>query len=164
MMTTLVRRTAITLLTVSLASAPSLSAEVSGRILGDGAKPVPHAVVFVLAEPSVASGAKKPFRIETGDDGGFAAKALTGAGFRLRIVADGYAPMTQPGIPAGATVQLRLKRGAQLAGSVRDRAANTAIGGATIFAWDKDADAFGEDAFRKTTTGKDGRFVLPDLP
>ena len=164
MMTTLLRRTALTIVATAVVSASAPAAEVSGRILGDGAKPVAHAVVRLIPDSAAAPKPGKAARVETGEDGGFVAKGLTGELFRIRVEANGYAPLTQPEIPAGAVVQLRLRRGAKLSGVVRDRVAQTPIGGATILAWDKDAEAFGEDAYRKATSGKDGRFVVSDLP
>ncbi len=139
------------------------TAELRGRIVGDGDKPLSHAVVLVLRDDSAAPKSAKVSRVETGDDGGFAALGLTGETFRIRVQAAGYAPLTQPQLPANASVRLRLKRGAKLTGIVKDRATGGAIAGATVLGWDRDADAFGEDGIRKTTTGKDGRFVLEDL-
>jgi hypothetical protein len=164
MMTTTFRRTALTIIATALLTLPAPAAEVSGRIAGDGAKPVAHAVVRILAEAQAAWKPGKPVRVETGDDGRFVAAGLTGENFRIRVEAVGYAPLTQPGIPAGASVQLRLRRGGTLSGIVRDRVLQKPIGGATVFAWDKDAEAFGEDAYRKAASGKDGRFVVVDLP
>ena len=163
MMTTVVRRTALTLAVTALAWASAPAAELSGRILGDGAKPVAQAVVRLIADGPAVPKPGKAARLETGPDGGFVAKGLAGELFRVRVEADGYAPLTQPGIPAGAVVQLRLRRGAKLSGIVRDSAAQTPIAGATILAWDKDAEAFGEDAYRKAKSAKDGRFVVSDL-
>lgn len=148
----------------ALVAGTALAAEVSGRIVGDDAKPVGHAVVRLLPDVPTPSKPGKAVRVETGEDGRFVASGLTGESFRIRVEANEYAPLTQPGIPAGASVQLRLRRGAKLAGIVRDRAAQTPIGAATVLAWDKDAEPFGEEAYRKATTGKDGRFVVLDLP
>lgn len=148
----------------SLAAPGARAAEVRGRISGDDSKPVARAVVRVLAAASASSKPGKPVRVETGDDGSFVAAALTGEDFRIRVEAPGYAPLIQPGIPAGASVQLRLRRGGTLSGMVRDRVSRNPIGGATVLAWDKDAGPFGEDACRKAVSGKDGRFVVADLP
>ncbi len=164
MMTTLLKRAALTIVAAALTSAAAWSAQISGHILGDGAKPVAHAVVLLLPDTPATAKPGKAVRVETGEDGGFVAQGLTGESFRVRVEADGYAPLTQPGIPASAVVQLRLRRGVKLSGIVKDLTAQTPIGGATILAWDKDAEAFGEDAYRKAESGKDGRFVVSDLP
>ncbi len=163
MMTTFLRRTVLTIVAAALVSSAARSPEISGRILGDGAKPVPHAVVRLLPDAPAAAKPAKAARVETGEDGGFVAKGLTGRSFRIRVEADGYAPLTQPEIPAGAVVQLRLRRGAKLSGIVKDLTTRSPIGGATVLAWDKEAEAFGEDAYRQAKSGKDGRFVVADL-
>src|SRR5262249_12792411 len=106
----------------------------------------------------------KPVRVETGADGSFVAPNLTGETFRIRVEAKGYAPLTQPKIPGGVSLQLHVKTGSAASGIVRDRTTKAPIAGATVVAWDKDAEAFGDDALRKATTGKDGRFVVDDLP
>ena len=103
-------------------------------------------------------------RVETGDDGAFTASGLAGKSFRIRVEAQGYAPLTQPGIPAGANVHLRVQRGATLKGVVRDRLSGNPLAGATVLAWEKDAEPFGEGSYRRATAGKDGRFVVEDLP
>jgi len=164
MMTTFLRRISLTIVAAALVSSAVRSAEISGRILGDGAKPVPRAVVRLLPEAPSATKPAKAVRVETGEDGGFVAKGLTGQSFRIRVEADDYAPLTQPEIPAGAVVQLRLRRGVKLSGLVKAAETQTPIGGATILAWDKEAEAFGEDAYRRAKSGKDGRFVVSDLP
>ena len=147
-----------------MAADAARGAEVRGRILGEGGKPVARAVVRLLPEGPVAAGRGNPARAETGVDGGFEATGLAGELFRVRVEAQGYAPLTQPRIPGGASVQLRLQRGAKLSGVVRDRASGTPIAGATVLAWEKEADVFGEEAYRKAASGKDGRFVVEDLP
>jgi len=139
-------------------------AEVRGRILGDDGKPLARAVVRIVPEPAAGSKPGKISRVETGDDGGFVAAGIAGAAFRVRIEAAGYAPLTQPEIPAGASLQLRVKRGAKLSGIVRDRASKAPVVGATVLAWEKAAEPFGTDAYRTAKTGKDGRFMIADLP
>jgi carboxypeptidase family protein len=152
------------MLATAAAIAAARGAELRGRIVGDGGKPVAHAVIRVLPEGPDAPRAVETTRAESGNDGGFEAAGLTGALFRVRVEAKGYAPLTLPQTPAGASLKLRLLRGAKLSGVVRDRASGAPIAGATILAWEKGADAFGEDAYRKATSGKDGRFVVEDLP
>jgi hypothetical protein len=164
MIITLARRGALSIAVGVIASAAANGAELRGHIAGAGAKPIGHAVVLLLPEASGASKPGKPVRVETGDDGAFLAQGLTGANFRIRVEAKGYAPLTQPQIPAGASLQLRLQPGAKLKGVVRDRASGNALAGATVLAWEKDAEAFGEDTYRKAVSGKDGRFVVEDLP
>jgi protocatechuate 3,4-dioxygenase beta subunit len=163
MMTTAVRRTVLTLVVAAFPAVAVSAADLSGRIAGEGAKPVARAVVLILPEGPAKPATTKPVRVETGEDGRFVATGLTGESFRIRIEAGGYAPSTQPGIPAGASVQLRLRPGAKLSGVVRDRVAGTPIDRATVLVWDKDAEPFGEAAYRKGTSGKDGRFVVADL-
>jgi protocatechuate 3,4-dioxygenase beta subunit len=140
------------------------AAELSGRIVGDGAKPIGHAIVRVLPDSKAAPKPAKAARAETGEDGRFVATGLTGESFRIRVEANGYAPLTAAEIPAGASLQLRLHPGVKLSGIVRDRTSQTPLSGATVSAWDKDAEPFGEDAQRKVKSGKDGRFVVADLP
>jgi hypothetical protein len=154
----------MTILATAMAVVAARGADIRGRILGDDGKPVAHAVVRVLVEAPAPPKAAEASRVETRDDGGFEASGLTGELFRVRVEAKGYAPLTQPQIPSGASLQLRLKRGAKLSGIVKDRATGAPIAGATVLAWEKGADAFGEDAYRKATSGKDGRFVVEDLP
>ncbi len=162
-MKTFLRRIVFSIVAAALMPLAAQSAEISGRILGEGAKPVAHAVVLLLREAPAPAKPAKATRVQTGDDGGFVATGLTGGLFRIRVEAPGYAPLTQPAIPASAVVQLRLRPGVKLSGIVRDREAKTPIVGATILAWDKDAEDFGEEAYRTTKSGKDGRFVLSDL-
>ena len=164
MMTTLLRRAALTILATAVIPVTSHGAEIRGRILGEGGKPVTHAVVRLLPDGPVAPKPRTAALAETGDDGRFAAQGLSGELFRVRVEAKGYAPLTQPQIPAGASLELRLRRGATLSGIVKDRFSGAPIAGATVLAWEKDAEAFGEDAYRKATSGKGGRFVVDDLP
>ena len=145
-------------------SMASHAAEVSGRIVGAEAKPIVHAVVRLLPDVDSSTKPPKAARAETGEDGRFVAKELIGASFRIRVEADGYAPLTHDQIPAGATVQLRLQPGLKLTGTLKSRAGNAPVSGATVVAWDKNAEPFGEDARRKAKSGKDGRFVIADLP
>lgn len=162
MTTTTLLRTSFSLsLLAAVSASPVRSAEVRGRIVGDGGKPVAHAVVRLLPE---APAKAKAGRVETGDDGTFAATGLTAENFTIRVEAKGYAPLTQREIPAGATVQLRLPHGVKLSGVIRRRAEGTPIEGATILAWEKAAEPFGEDAYRSAKSGKDGRFTIVDLP
>jgi protocatechuate 3,4-dioxygenase beta subunit len=163
MMTTLVRRAALTVAAGFIVTTAASSAELRGRIAGDGSHAVANAVVLILPETPAPSKTAKPVRVETGEDGSFTAPGLTAETFRIRVEAKGYAPLTQPGIPAGASVELRVKRGASLHGVVRDRVSGQPLAGAKVLAWEKDAEAFGEDAYRKAATGKDGRFVVEDL-
>jgi hypothetical protein len=138
------------------------AAEIRGKLTGNGGAPVVKAVIRVLPDaPAVGA---KPVQAESGPDGSFVAAGLAGESFRIRIEAKGYATITQPLIPAGASLQLHLKAGVKVAGIVRDRTTKGPIAGAAVRAWEKDAEAFGEDAYRKATTGKDGRFVIDDLP
>jgi protocatechuate 3,4-dioxygenase beta subunit len=164
MMTTFLPRAALTILATAVASLGARGGEIRGRVQGADGKPVAHAVVRVLPDGPAAPKAGKAVRAETRGDGGFEAAGLAGELFRVRVEAKGYAPLTQPLIPSGASLELRLQRGAKLAGIVRDRASGTPIVGATVLAWEKGADAFGEDAYRKATSGADGRFVVEDLP
>lgn len=163
MMTTLLRRALPTILATAVVSAAAHGVEVRGRIVGDGGKPLAHAVARIVPDSKDPSKPAKATLAETGEDGGFVAQGLTGPSFRVRIEAKGYAPLTQREIPAGASVHLRLQRGATLQGIVRDRASGLPIAGATVLAWEKDAEAFGEEAYRKSKSGKDGRFVVSDL-
>jgi len=150
---------------ISLTAAVYVSAahgsEVRGRISGDAGKPVAHAVVRLLPE---APGAPKAVRVETGDDGTFVATGLTAERFTVRVESKGYAPLTQREIPAGATVQLRLPKGVKLTGVLSRRIEGTPVEGATVLAWEKAAEPFGEAAYRSAKSGKDGRFTIADLP
>ena len=125
------RQTLSMIMAAVLASVAVHAAEIRGRVLGDGAKPVAGAVVRLL--PYGPSGSKpgKAVRADTAADGGFVAQGLLGSAFRIRVEAKGYAPLTQPQIPAGAILQLRLRAGATISGIVRDRALKTPIAGAT---------------------------------
>jgi hypothetical protein len=156
-MTTLRLRACLAITAASVAYAAAAGAELRGRISGDGGKPLARAVVRVVAPPA------KPSRVETGDDGTFLVANLSGATFKVRVDAKGYQPLTQSDIPAGASVQLRLKPGKSVSGIVKDRVQGVPLAGATVSAWDKAAEPFGADAYRVVKTGKDGKFVLPDL-
>ena len=164
MTTTTIRRALFLVLTLVFMTWGVNAAEIRGRILGDAAKPLARAVVRLLPDGTPTAKSGKAVQVETGPDGAFVAPGLTGESFRVRVEAKGYAPLTQPQIPAGATLQLRLRAGVKISGIVRDRATRAAIPGATVYAWEKDAEPFGEDAYRKATSGKDGRFVVADLP
>jgi hypothetical protein len=163
MMTTFFRRAALTIAATAVASLAARGGEVRGRVQGDDGKPVVHAVVRALPDGPAAPKGAKAARTETRADGGFEAAGLTGELFRVRIEAKGYAPLTQTLVPSGASLELRLVRGAKLSGIVRDRASGRPIAGAMVLAWEKGADAFGEDAYRKAASGADGRFVVEDL-
>jgi len=158
------RGTSLAILFLAAAYASAQGADVRGRISGEDGKPVARAVVRLLPESTGSSKSGKPVRVETGDDGTFAATGLAGESFRVRVEAKGYAPLTQPEIPAGATLQLRVKRGAKLSGILKDRVTGTPLEGATVLAWEKGAEPFGEEAYRSAKSGKDGRFVVTDLP
>lgn len=147
-----------------LAASATQAAEVRGRISGQDGTPLAHAVVRIVPDAPTSSRPARVARVETGVDGAFVAQGLEGTIFRLRIEAAGYAPLTQPQIPAGASVRLRLRRGVTLAGIVRDRATQAPIGGATVMAWEEGAEGFGEDSYRRARGGKDGRFAVADLP
>ena len=56
MMTTLLRRAFLTILTAAFWSVAAQAAEVRGRIMGEGGKPVAHALVRVI--PDVPATAK----------------------------------------------------------------------------------------------------------
>jgi hypothetical protein len=101
MMTTLLGRTVLTIVATALVSGAAPAAEVSGRILGDGAKPVAHAVVRLMGDGAATPRPGKAVRVETGEDGGFVAKGLTGELFRVRVVHRGG------GSVAGAQVAFR---------------------------------------------------------
>jgi protocatechuate 3,4-dioxygenase beta subunit len=137
--------------------------ELRGRIVGDGGTPIPRAIVRVLPAAG-GSPRPKPVRVDTADDGAFVVKGLAGSIFRIRVEAKGYAPLTEGPIPGGATLQLKLKRGFTVTGVVLDRGTRKPIEQAKVVAWEKDADAWGEDAYAKGPTGKDGRFSVADLP
>ncbi|HEX4825986.1 MAG TPA: carboxypeptidase-like regulatory domain-containing protein [Candidatus Polarisedimenticolaceae bacterium] len=136
--------------------------ELRGKITGDGGVPLAKAVVLVL--PSGTAGLRaKVVRAESAADGGFVAGPLTGDAFRVRVQAKGYAPLTEGPIPGGATITLHLKKGLALSGTVLDRASKKPVDGATIAAWDDDAEGWGDEARRGSSAGKDGRFALADL-
>jgi len=137
--------------------------ELHGRVTGDGGVPIPRAVIRVLPDGTGAS-RKKAVTATSGEDGAFAVSALKGSSFRIRVEAKGYAPSTEASIPAGATLSLRLKRGFSLSGIVLDRATRKPVNGASVFAWEKDAEIWGEDAYRKAGSGPDGRFTIQDVP
>ena len=164
MMTTPGLRASSAVLSLAVAYVSAQGADVRGRISGSDGKPVARAVVRLLPEPSASSKRGKAVRVETGDDGAFVATGLAGETFRVRVEAKGYAPLTQPDIPAGATLQLRVKPGVRLAGILKDRIKGTPIDAATVLAWEKGAESFGEEACRSAKSGKDGRFVINDLP
>ena len=158
------RRAFVTLLAAVLLAGAAQAAEVRGRILGDGGKPLAQAVVRLLADGAAGPRPGKAQHAETGVDGSFTVQGVAAETLRVRVEAKGYAPLTQPQIPAGAILQLRLRPGVKVSGVVRDRAKKTPIAGATVLVWENDAEPFGEEAYRKATSGKDGRFVVEDLP
>lgn len=135
---------------------------ISGVILGDGATTIAHAIVRVVPEDSAAP-AKKKIKIETGADGAFKAQGLPVGNFTMRVDAKGFAPLNAPGIPAGAVLLLHLKRGVSLSGVVLDRATRKPLDGASVQAWEKEAELWGEETYRKGTSGKDGKFTIDDL-
>lgn len=155
------RRAASLAVLVTTAIAASLGAaagEIRGRVVGGDGLPVRKAVVRVL--PPCSAGTP----IETGDDGTFVAPSLAGASFTVRVESPGYAPHTREGVEAGDRIEVALVRGYRLSGVVRGASEGTPIAGATVAAWDRDAEPFGEAARRTATTGDDGRFTIADLP
>ena len=139
--------------------APPPAIELRGTILGDLGKPLAKAVIRVRP---VDGG--KAIKVESGADGAFVARPPSGDTFRIRVEAKGYAALNESGIPAGAALRLKLKGGGAVTGIVLDRATRQPVAGASILAWELDAEGWGEDAFGSAKTGSDGKFTVPDLP
>lgn len=148
------------------------AASVSGRVAGADGKPLSGAEVRILPKEESsprprwrsAGTAAPPVVVKTGEDGTFTARGLDGKSFRVRIQAKGLAPFQSSEVPAGATLRVTLKPGATRTGIVRDLQTKEPVAGATVVAIEPEAQAFGEEAYLRTTSGEDGRFTFTDLP
>lgn len=174
------RPTVLVLLLASLALAPIAGAAdktetsvVRGRVTGPDEKAVAGAVVRLVPSREDDEAARrrarrglpsKPVVVKTGEDGSFEAKGLDGTKFDARVEAKGFAPSVNEGIPAGASLRVRLKSGIPLAGSVVDLGSRRAVPGASIRVFDSGAARFGDEAAIAATADENGRFVVPDLP
>lgn len=144
--------------------------EVRGVVADPGGKPLAGATVRVLADdvragPLRGRGAGRlPVIATSGEDGTFRVAGLPGSKFVVRVEAEGFAPSLHEEIPAGATVRVRMKKGAPLAGEVFDLEARRPLPGASVRAWDPGAARFGKAAAIVTKADENGRFRFENLP
>ncbi|MCB9878803.1 MAG: sigma-70 family RNA polymerase sigma factor [Planctomycetes bacterium] len=147
---------------------PATSVDVRGRVVGEGGQPIADAWVAIdgpwrLADaPDGRRWASPPAWLgSTSVDGSFVAIGLPVGPNTLRIYRRGYAPHhARLELPAGTSSleSVVLHPGGTIVGTVRN-AAGTAVAGADVSV------SPGEYPRRsRTTTDRDGRFRLDDLP
>ena len=151
--------------------AVATTAALSGRVTGADGKPVAGATVRVVAD--AAERQVRGFRAARVDppklastrslaDGTFKLQGLTGKTFAVRVEAKGVAPAYADKVPAGASLNLRLKPGLPVTGRVVDLTTQKPVAGAAVRALEHGASAFGPEAAHVATTGDDGTFSVPD--
>jgi len=150
---------------------------ITGRVTGADAKPLAGAVVRAVATAkpvamSSIAGRRRAARAEaakiatatTAADGTFKLDALPNDSYTVRVDAKGVAPVLAEKVPLGATLNLKMKPGLPVTGKVLDLSTQKPVAGATVRALEHNAEAFGLDAARQTTTAEDGTFAIADCP
>lgn len=150
-------------------AAPALT--ISGKVTGPDGKPVAAATVLAIPAPSkaVSSGLRGtrpdvPRAVAAKADaaGAFHVDGLAAGAYTLRVAATGLAPTLAADVPAGASLNVRLKKGLTVAGRVLDLTTQKPIAGATVTGLEKDASRFGRGAAHTARSGEDGTFLLVD--
>jgi len=149
---------------------PAPPATISGKISGPDGKPIAGATVRAIPMPPKPEAAMraqrpdapKPVVVKSDAQGGFKLEGLPRGTQALRAEAPGLAPAFASDVPAGASLNLRLKPGFTVVGRVLDLTTQKPLAGATVTALERDAARFGRDAAHTTTTGDDGTFKITD--
>ena len=112
---------------------------ITGKVTGPDGKPIANAAVLALPMPRREVSFKGPRpdvpKAAAGKSdaaGSFKIEGLAGGPFAVRVAAAGLAPTVLTDIPAGASVNVRLKPGVAVAGRVLDLTTQKPIAGATV--------------------------------
>jgi protocatechuate 3,4-dioxygenase beta subunit len=148
---------------------PVAVVSVAGKVTGPDAKPIAGATVRAIPMPS-RNDAPRGARVEVAKAvvgksdaaGAFKLDGLDGSTFALQVSAAGFGPTVVNDVPAGATVNLRVKPGMTVIGRVVDLTSQKPIANATVTGLEKDAARFGRDAAHNVKSAEDGTFVLID--
>ena len=152
------------------AAKPAAPAVISGKVSAPDGKPVAGATVRAIPMPpktEMAYRAPRPdvpkaIVAKTDAQGAFKVEGLAPGTQTLRVEASGYAPAFAADVPAGATLNLRLKPGFTVVGRVLDLTTQKAVAGASVTGLERDAARFGKDAAHAVTTADDGTFKIAD--
>jgi hypothetical protein len=153
------------------AEKPPAASVISGKVSGADGKPIAGATVRAIPMPARAATVSfrgglpdvvKATVAKTDAAGVFKLEGLTGGPFALRAELAGLAPAYAPGVPAGATLDLRLKPGLAVYGRVLDLTSQKPIAGATVTALEQDAARFGTSAAHTAVTADNGTFKIAD--
>ncbi len=144
---------------------------ITGKVKGPDGKPAAAAIVraIPMPPPAEASGRRgarldvaKAVVVKTDASGSFQLEGLGRGPFAVRVELPGAAPAGAVDVPAGAVLDLRLKRGTVVVGRVLDLTTQKPVAGATVTALERDAARFGTEAAHVTKSGEDGTFQLGD--
>jgi protocatechuate 3,4-dioxygenase beta subunit len=153
------------------AAKPVATKSITGKVAKADGQPAAGATVRAVptAKPSVMSmrGGGRPdlpksIAGKTDATGAFKLDGLEGGSFAVRVELPGFAPAAAADVPAGASLNLRLKPGLAVIGRVVDLTTQKPIAGATVTGLERDAARFGRDAAHATTSAEDGTFKLAD--
>ena len=144
---------------------------ITGKVAAFDGKPIGGATVRAIPMPAkVEAGRGGPARpdlpkaviTKTDAAGAFSLEGVSGSPVAVRISAPGFAPASASDVPAGAVLNLRLKRGLKVVGRVLDLTTQKPVPNATITGLERDAARFGSDAAHTATSADDGTFLLAD--
>ena len=144
---------------------------VTGKIKGVDGKPAAGATVRLIPMPPktdtpIFRGGRpdvpKTVVTKTDASGSFQIEGGGRGPFAVRVEFPGAAPAEATDVPAGAVLDLRLKRGTVVVGRVVDLTTQKPVAGATVTALERDAARFGRDAAHVATSADDGTFRLAD--
>jgi protocatechuate 3,4-dioxygenase beta subunit len=152
------------------AEKPVPAKPITGTVKGPDGKAVAGATVRVIPMPPKNEGSRRGPRIDvakaavtkTDASGTFKLEGTGRGPFAVRVELPGAAPAGAVDVPAGAALDLRLKRGTVVVGRVLDLTTQKAVAGATVTALERDAARFGNDAAHVAKTGEDGTFQIAD--
>ncbi len=144
---------------------------IRGQVTDAAGQPIPGATVRLLLQGLSALEREMrfdswldPLVLRTDDKGLFETAGLTGTAFVVRVESPGSAAETVLGIPPGAWLSLRLRRGHELRGVVAEAVRGRRVAGATLLACDDPGLAFGFEACAEARSGEDGTFAFASLP
>jgi protocatechuate 3,4-dioxygenase beta subunit len=144
---------------------------ITGKVMGLDGKAAAGATVRAIPMPKPETvGIRRASRTDvakavvtkTDASGAFQLEVAGRGPFAVRVELPGAAPVGAVDVPAGAALDLRLKRGAVVAGRVLDLTTQKAVAGAKVTGLERDASRFGSEAAHVATTADDGTFQLAD--
>jgi carboxypeptidase family protein len=152
------------------AATPAPVKPITGKVKGPDGKPGAGATVRAIPMPPTDAGIRRGPRFDlakaavtkTDASGAFQLQGPGRGPFSIRVELPGAAPAGAVDVPAGAALDLHLKRGAVVVGRVLDLTTQKPIAGAAVTALERDGARFGTEAAHTATTADDGTFQLAD--